>query len=220
VGWGLLAGVAAVTLALEGARQLGATWTRRVAMLAIAPVVLCGLAAVGVGLGYRVRHIVWIAIPLQLLVGAGLARVRRSRVAAIGGVALAVLSAVSLVNHQRVASYMTEDVRTTAAWLARRSTAETPIVVMSGYMTGPLGYYLRGPWRMVPLPRAGEAAGLARAIAAIRAAAPAGQAFWFVYSRPFDGDPAGRLRATLVERAGLEAVASFPGVELYRGTGF
>jgi hypothetical protein len=95
-----------------------------------------------------------------------------------------------------------------------------PIVVMSGYMTGPLSYYLRGPWRMVPLPRAGEAAGFARAIAAIRAAAPPGRPFWFIYSRPFDGDPAGRLRATLVERAGLEPAASFPGVELYRATGF
>jgi mannosyltransferase len=220
VGWGLLAGVAAVTLALAGARRLGGRWTWRVAILAVAPVVLCGLAAVGVGLGYRVRHIVWVAIPIQLLFGAGVACVRRSRVAAIGGIALAALSAVSLVNHQRVASYMTEDVRTTAAWLARRSTAEMPIVVMSGYMTGPLGYYLRGPWRMVPLPRAGEAVGFARAIAAIRAAAPPGRPFWFVYSRPFDGDPAGRLRTALVERAGLELAASFPGVELYRATGF
>ena len=47
-----------------------------------------------------------------------------------------------------------------------------------------------------------------------------GQTFWLVYSRPFDGDPGGRLREALKSVAGLRLRDSVPGVELYEGTGW
>jgi hypothetical protein len=70
---------------------------------------------------------------------------------------------------------------------------------------------LGAEWPVEPLPK-GPAA--LRSIAELTdgAAGPA----WIVYTRPFDGDPTGEIRARLASTSTISLAARFAGVDLYR----
>jgi mannosyltransferase len=222
--WLVLTAIAAGCLGAAAIRAFrGGPWLRRLVTLAATPVALCIAATLVVGVGYRPRYLIWVAVPVQVILGAGLARAPGSRSAALAASALGIVSAASLWNHHHVSRYMTEDMRAAAAYVSTHSPLDVPVVVISGYMSSVLSYYLRdleGGRRVVPMARVDRDPDPAPALDSLRAVVPPGRPFWLVYSRPFDADPKGRLRAALESAAGLSKRAELAGVTLYSGRGF
>ena len=85
-------------------------------------------------------------------------------------------------------------------------------------MARPVAYYLTADWQvhMVPnVSRDGE--GLEEALRQVREQVPAAGEFWFVYSRPFHGDPGGHFLAAARREFSLTPCDEFAGITLYRG---
>ena len=218
-------GVAALTVCLLLFRPLwGAPqsrhWALRLGLVIALPVAACGIAAAVMDLGFRVRYVAWGASLLLVLLSAALVHGRRSAATLVAGAILVGLSAVSLINRQWNARYSNEDSRGAATYLAVSLPSSSPVFVTSGYMAGTVEYYLDDDWRLRRLPNLPAAGPPTTGLDVIRAYVPAGARFWLIYTRPWDGDPGGRLRDELRTHAGLRLIADWPGVELYEGQGW
>jgi 4-amino-4-deoxy-L-arabinose transferase-like glycosyltransferase len=219
--WALAAGLAAGYLGYLGVRagSRHREWRRMLLVFAI-PFPLCWLLGEVLDLGYKVRFVLWCLAPFLVLLAHGLAANRRRWP---GWLALGVLAAVSLLalaNRIGAPRYQNEDARRAAHRIAVLADPGEPVFVVSGYMAAPLDYYLDDRWMLRPLWSDETVASPDPALRKIRESVPPGAAFWLVYSRPFDGDPEGRLRNALEAHAGLRRRTEVAGMVLYKGTGW
>jgi uncharacterized membrane protein len=219
--WAVIAGSAAAYLSYVGYREAGASrdW-RRLLLLLAAPFPVCWILAETLEVGYRVRYVVWALAPLLVLLAYGLAAARTRRHAWVAFAVLAAVSAVALVNRAVLPRYQNEDVHSAARQLEALTDPDDPIFVISGYMADPVRYYLDGRRTLQPLYSPETVAAPDSGLRRIRGSVLPGHRFWLVYSRPFHGDPGGRIREHLSQHAALELRASLAGVELFEGRGW
>lgn len=210
--------IAVVPLVTRGVPQLsGSLWLRRLLVLGIVPVVAVAAVTQVAEVGYRVRYVAWVLVPIALWVGAGLGRPGRSRIVQVATVALAIVFAVALVNRRYNDRYRVEDAEAAARFVARSDQLPVPLYVTANYMAKPLAYYLPPGWPVWELPAPTRDTGDVReALAVIIAAADSG-AFNLAYTREFDGDPAGRLLNKLLEMGVVVPEANFAGIRLFKG---
>jgi uncharacterized membrane protein len=219
--WVLLATVPAGYLLLRGwsTPTRREAWWRLVLLLAAA-VTACVIATWLLDMGYRVRYLVWCAGPLVMLLAMGMARVssRWTTLTAFG--LLALLSGLAIANRHTVGRYMNEDARGAANMVERLSDASTPIFVVSGYMAEPINHYLGGRRTLTPLHSSETRQSPESGIRTIRTAVLSESPFLLLYSRPFDGDPQGRILDELESKAALQLIEEVPGIQVYRGMGW
>ncbi|MBA3497135.1 MAG: glycosyltransferase family 39 protein [Gemmatimonadales bacterium] len=214
-GWLVALGVSVTILAVNGAKELGWTWMRRLGLLVLVPVLLCVPLAGALSITYQVRHLIWVLIPLVVLLGAGAARGRGRWPVAAAALCLLLLFAISLHHRRYVPRYANEDLRALASYLKTKGSTASPIFVMTGYMAKPLSYYLGPRRRIYQLPRVERNdASLRQSLAYMRDRVPAGSSFWLVYVRSFHGDPEGRFLESVLREHRSGRRIDFPGVVL------
>jgi uncharacterized membrane protein len=222
--WAAAIGVIVTVLGFEGWRALRGHPTLPILFaLILLPVLVTGGLGYAAGLNYHVRFALWAIIALVIWLGAGLAAGRGKWYVRAATFGLLVLSAISIYNRHFVPRYENEDLRGAAAYLHTQADQAQPVFIVSDYLAKAARYYLGDEWHVVELPRAGEssntireAADIAAADAALKAAAAAGRPFWLIYSREFHGDPEGLLLKHLIRERHLAPAADFAGVVLYR----
>jgi 4-amino-4-deoxy-L-arabinose transferase-like glycosyltransferase len=193
-------------------------WWQLAGLVAL-PIAACGLLAATLGVGYRVRYISWCAGPLLVMLALGLNALRSQRLAAALFAVFAIVGVIAVANRHWGWRYMNEDTRTAARQIERSADRSTPVFVAPGYMAPALGAYLGPPWSLRRLTCTASPPDWEDcALQSLRRAGPTGGPFWLVYSRPFDGDPSGRILRGLRERGALRLISRMPGIELYRGT--
>ena len=169
------------------------------------------------GVGYHVRYVIWVAVPAAVLLAAGATRWRRWPVTAALAVLLG-LFGTAVANRRLSDRYRAEDMRALSAYLTSQPESGIPVFVLSGYLADPVRYYLGQERAIYALPGAlRDSSGVSPALELISSRTPAGKPYWFVYSRPFDGDPHGAIRDALQRRDDLREIARFTGAVLYRG---
>ena len=210
-------------LSVLGFRGLGALrrHSRRSATRVIAfiltPVGMALVLAAVAGVTFKVRHVIWAAAPLMVLVGAGAAGLRRSRLALAASVGLCVLWGIAIYNRNARPRYENEDLAGVGRYLEAHGAAGEPVYVTPPYMIGVARLYL-GPARSVlPLPGAMVREGADTASVDILERHPSPGPFWVVYTRPFHADPSGRLLAGMEALPGFTRAAEFAGTVLLRG---
>jgi hypothetical protein len=226
--WVLAVGFAVVVLGYQGILELrNRKWRLRLLIIAFLPQLLTGLLAEGLDIGYRVRYAMWAAIPLFLLLGAGLARLATQDVvrgvarwcAAASALILLLVSGVSLVQRNTAERYANEDLRGLADYLKSTSSPTAPVFVASGYMAPAVGYHLGSGWKVLEFPRVADSTvRLSMALRLIETTVPHGQRYWLVYTRAFHGDPKGYLLDALLRSGSIRPQAEFTGAVLYEGT--
>lgn len=206
---------AAAVLLVQGLRRLGARrWGIRLLVLTALPIVLAVGAAGLAGITYQVRHVLWAFVPLAVVLGAGGASWPRSRAAGIAMVALLALFLTSVYRRQHLPRYANEDLAGLARYLGpERGTG--PVLVLSSYMAGPVGYYLGPGWTADTVPDVSGDESLRRALDATDSVL-GGRTGWLVYTREFHGDPAGAFLAALTRAGRVERRHTFAGIMLYR----
>lgn len=214
--WLLPLGAAAGLLIVQGARSLDRRARTRLLVLALLPVIVIGVGGTVRDVGYNVRYALWAAVPVYVWLGVGAERAWRGWAGRVAVIVLIGLFGLALVHRHTDERYRNEDVRALAQHLETLD-ADAPLFILSDYMARPVMHYLDPRWSVYTLPYIGDAEDVALALRRLEAGAPAGTDYWLVYSRAFHGDPAGRLRDRLERRDGLERVAAFAGIELYRG---
>ena len=219
--WVLPGALAAAYLLVEGWRrpERRDAWYR-VATWITVTIFASGAMSSAFDLGYRVRYVAWCAAPLLILLALGVTEARRRWAAGAALGAIVLTSSMAIVNRHTVGRYMNEDARGAARLIETLPDSAAQVFVVSGYMAMPIGYYLRNGRELIPLWNTQTVRSADPAIEAIRASVPAGDTFWFLYSRPFDGDPHGRLYRELEQRGQLQFSAEVPGIRLYRGIGW
>jgi hypothetical protein len=195
-------------------------WAVRLGIVTAVPVVACGIAASTLDVGFRVRYVAWGSSLLLVLLSAAIVHGRRQASTVLAAVVLVVVSALSLGNRAWNTRYSNEDTRGAAVYLTHSVPRRDQIFVTSGYMAAPIEYYLREARQVRRLPNVPRTVDPAAGLDVIRAKVAKAERFWLLYSRPWDGDPGGRLRDELRTLAGLRRVAAWPGVELYEGRGW
>ena len=218
-------GIAAVAVCLLLVRPLWRVpdlkrWTLQLGLVIVVPLAVCGIAAAALNLGFRVRYVAWSASLLLVLLSAAIVHGRRRAGTVVATVILVGLSAVSLTNRLWNVRYSNEDARGAATYLASSLPTSSPIFVTSGYMAGTVAHYLRKHGHLRALPTVPPTGPPTPGLDVIRTEVPRGERFWLLYTRPWDGDPGGRLRDELRAHAGLRLIADWPGVELYEGRGW
>jgi hypothetical protein len=215
--WVLLSGASAAILLLRGLQTLGTRlWSCRLIVTTLLPIVLLVAVAGLAGVTFQVRHLLWAAIPLLVVLGAGCST--HPGRPAVGAAVLTLLALFAISRYHRLAlpQYQNEDVRALAAYL-RPTDPSIPVLVLSGYMADPVRYYLPDSWNVVALPEPSADTGLGPTLGKIDSTAPRGKRFWLAYTREFHGDPGGRLIDSLVRLRDLHLRREFPGVRLYAG---
>jgi 4-amino-4-deoxy-L-arabinose transferase-like glycosyltransferase len=227
-------------IVVRGYRALDPISRRRLFVLILGGLAISVVAIRLSGVGLRVRYFAWLLIPLAVWAGAGLAALRGALRWAIIGILVVVVS-FSLVGHELDPLHQPEDARSVASHLESSGALGDPVLVSGWYMARPIGYYLDAELALalpdVWDPDAGRLGylpddlppligipllsdddyPLEHALELIDSVVVPGSAYRLVYSRPFDGDPDGRLLGALRDRDGLELEASFAGIDIYRG---
>ena len=234
--WLIATGLAAAPLACWGLLRLRDN--RRLAewlVLLVVPVIVVGVLGNLAHVGYKVRYVVWVTIPLVLLLGAGCVSCRLSVVSCQSPVdtrackalrplttsnwqlttvkaILAIVFSAAIYSRHYVDRYRNEDAAGVASYLRGRSEAKEPVFVISFYMADPVAYYLGEDWDVRFLPDV-QAGGddPSESLAPIDRGVPAHGSYWLVYSRPFHGDPKGMLKDRLTRARPLA-----PGGDLRR----
>lgn len=218
--WAVALGMAIFLMGIRAARAMrGTPWLRRLTLLLVTPLVFTGILADVLHVGYRVRYVAWAAIPLLLIVGIGMARETRMWRLALATLVFVGVGFVSLYNRHNIARYWNEDLRGASAYLQSADGHGNTVFVVSGYMAGALRYYLGEGWTVRQLADAkADGDGVDESLRLIRETAATEGCYWVLYTRPFHGDPRGRLKeALLLPPPTVAEEARFPGVVLYRG---
>lgn len=238
--WVVLLVPTVTVLGLRGYAAVDRTSRRRLVVLILAGLVI-GMAAIEVtGVGLRVRYFAWLLVPIAAWMAAGLLALRGIRRWAAAGI-LAVIALFSIGGHHFNPAHQTEDARSAADYLQTSGALEEPVLVSGWYMARPITYYLDPPLaRTLPddwdpdtgrlgyssddtLPvigiplLSGDDFDVEQAIELIDEATHPGAPYYLIYSRPFDGDPEGRLLLSLEKRDGLQLEKAFAGIDIYRG---
>lgn len=224
--WLVIVGVSLCVLAVAGARSCKSRGIfEYIVCLTLVPLGLLWLVSAFSGITYNVRHLCWITFPMSVWLGnavgdGGGKWLKRSVAVAV----LCCFGTFGFANYQRVyvADYQTEDTRQTSLFIARNDELATPIFVVSDYVAGAMQYYSPDRAdRIFELPKPGvrsvEIRGaqmVEQSVEEIRSRTQ--DYFWIVYSRGFHGDPEG-LFLDRIRQCGIEPVAEFAGVVIYRG---
>jgi hypothetical protein len=219
--WGIAAATVCLLLVPPLWRSPGSRrWMLALGLTIVLPIAACGIAAAVFNLGFRVRYVAWGASLLLVLLSAAIVHGRRSAGTVVATVILIGLSVLSLMNRQWNGRYSNEDARGAATYVATSVPRSSPVFVTSGYMAEVVSHYLGRDWQLRALPTLPPAGPPTPGLEVIRADVPPGARFWLLYSRPWDGDPGGRLRDELRTQAELRLIADWPGMELYEGRGW
>ena len=217
--WALLLGTSLAVPSIrawQALRRHGALAAVLVSLLG--PVVLIGLASRSTGLTYNVRHLCWVTGPLAIFLAAGFSSRRWTWKLRLAAGVMLLICAVALYNRNYVDRYRNEDVRSLLGMLAERSSDKDPLLVTSFYMARPIRFCLDDPRDVIELPRVGDRdEALQECLDLIDEQAAGTGSFWLIYSRPFHGDPHGRLLRTLLVRKRIRHIESFAGITVYRG---
>ncbi len=190
---------------------------KRLGILLILPLLLCGLLGYCFEVGYNGRYVVWVSIPVYIFLAMGFAEGTRYTEAKFALLALCCLFAVSLYNRRCVGRYMNEDVRSVAAYIMAHSPQGTPAFVQHKSEAKPLAYYLDDSWPVYALhsvKKNGE--GLRKALGDLENNTK-NKKFWFIYTRPFHGDPGGIFKKLLIKKKLVQKQKDCIGIEIYRG---
>jgi uncharacterized membrane protein len=208
---------AVAVLAVRGGRVLPRARRLDLAVMIVLPVLLAGLVGQVGEVGYNVRYVAWIVVPMAVWLGAAVPGWRSPAVAASLLVVVGV-SAVAIWNRHQVDRYMNEDARAAAAWLGEREDV-APVFVMTGYMSVPIRHYVGGDREVIPIRglRGPMSQRIRRAFATLESRVAGGQPYWLAYTRSFHGDREGTIRTLLERRHGLAPTSRFAGIEIYRG---
>jgi hypothetical protein len=219
--WVALLGAAIVVLVALAAQSYAADERKRqlawLATFCLAPAAIIGIVSRLVGFGYSPRHALWAAAPLMAMLAVGAARGRPRWLAGAATVVLAAGFAVAHFNRLVSLSHRNEDARAVATFVTAQD-SQAPIFVLSGYMSGPLAAYLPAGAQLFALPSEDSnehAEDLA--VDTVRMHSPPGQSFWLAYTRPFHGDPQGKLFAALDDAFELHGIVEFAGFQVYSG---
>ena len=194
-----------------------------------------GLILVG-GVGFQVRYFAWLLIPIAIWVGGALTQLTRPTALAL---AVCVVAVVASIGGRELAdAHRTEDAVAVAEYLSQ--SGQQPAFALSWYTANPVNYYLT-PEAFLPLedpdlydrvlgPRnkSGQAVRplstgsretdtTERLLALIDEDTQPGDQYFFLYARPFHGDPDGTFLAVLTTRDRLELVFEATGYEVYSG---
>jgi uncharacterized membrane protein len=183
-------------------------------LMIVGPVVLCALLSSLLHVKYKVSYALWASIPLVLILAPGVAGARDRRAPRLALLMYLVMAATSLANRHMVDRYQNEDIRALSAYLNERSTPEVPILVISGYMAEPVRFYLGPDWSVQGLFN-GDDTEASRIALSEHSRGPS----WFVYTRPFHGDPHGWVHDYLTRNSAIHFEAGFPGIELFKAGG-
>ena len=221
--WVLAVGATSLVLAALAWKALRlAPGTRatavRLAVLTTLPVIVGGVLAEVFGVGFRVRYLAWVAIPVLVILAVGIASTQLRWPRNVATLALMAVSAIALANRRFVPRYWNEDTGALAQFLRTSSHPSVPVFVISDYMADPVEYYLGESWRVCALPNVpAPTSDVSAPLRVIYTLTPADSSFWFVYSRPFHGDPLGRARQALLDAGLIRPRAEFAGILLYEG---
>jgi uncharacterized membrane protein len=214
--WLVLMAPPLAILGYHGWQVLERRALERVVLLIAVPVAAIGLLGRLAGVGYNVRYTVWVLVPVIVLLAAGATRWRRWPVAA----ALTILFGIwglALMNRRFSDRYRNEDIKGVSAYIMSHGETSVPVFVLApAYMA--TRHYVGPRWSVYSLPSStDDSAGVSQVLDMIASSAPAGDAYWLVYSREFHDDPDGAVRTALELRDGIHVIARFPGAVLYRG---
>ncbi|MGH7557763.1 MAG: glycosyltransferase family 39 protein [Gemmatimonadota bacterium] len=208
---------AVAILAYRGAAVLGRERARDLALFIALPVVLVGLLGTVAHVGYNVRYVIWIAIPMAVWLGAVATCWRRAPVAVALAIVLG-MSGLGTWNRRTEERYRNEDARAAAAWLRSHADDDAPVFTLAAYMSRPIAYYVGRDREVQPIPRGPREERIETALGTLESRVRGGDSYWLAYTRAFHGDRDGAVRAALERRHGLEPVARFAGIVLYRGS--
>ncbi|MEM8944879.1 MAG: glycosyltransferase family 39 protein [Planctomycetota bacterium] len=186
-------------------------------LLLIIPLAAACAAALQMQVSFNVRYVVSCLLPLIVWLAIALSKEPRRWLQVAICLILVAASATSLANRQFDTRYFNEQSRAAFDYIVDHSDDNSPVYTMSNYMGDSAEYFLPEAYEVIQLDDVGrQGEGLTAAIEMIN---QADGPYWIFYSRPFHGDPARLFRKTLSGGANVELMGSWPGVELYRGSG-
>lgn len=222
--WILALGASTVLLVPElwrGAR-VGRLRVGYLVLLIVGPLLACAALATLFAIKFKPSYVLWAQVPLTLLVAYPVASGWHRPATRVAAAVYLALAATSLANRHLVERYRNEDLRALAAYLKERATPEAPIFVIASYMAPAVDFYLGSGWSVQPIAEGADPAAFETVVANLsKLSAPAkpeaqgSQRFWLVYTRPFHGDPHGRVREALARSEAMDLEAQFAGIELY-----
>jgi mannosyltransferase len=218
-------GVAAVVVCALAIPPLLSTettkrWMLRLGIVVIVPIAACGIADAILHLGFRVRYVGWCASILIIILSLGLTQRLRSVPSLLAIALLVAGSTVTLATRHFNPRFSNEDIRAAAGYISAHLDVSNVAFVSSNDMSSPSSYYLGSASKAFALPDVAPNGPPTAGLDVIRANILAGQKFWLVYSRPWDGDPDGSLRNHLQAVAKLKLRGEWAGVQLYEGEGW
>jgi hypothetical protein len=227
-------------LLVQGYRALGRVTRRRLLAVSVLGLLLESVAMKASGVGFGVRYLLWLVVPLSVWLGAGLVHLRPGWRRASAAVLLAV-AAVSVVAGKLDPHHQGEDARAVADYLQSSGALQHPVLVLGPDMVRPIVYYIErtvalalpddwdpdvgqlayypnGQLGFVGIPKLADGEfGLADALQLIDVHVRPGEPYHLVYARPFYWDHHGELLEALGARDGLLLVRSFAGMEVFQG---
>jgi hypothetical protein len=234
--WMIIIGVPAAYLLVAGWRALSTQWRLRLGIPLVVPIVLLTVFSAVVGTAFRVRYLSWLTIPLVIWLVAGYVN-SGGRLRHFAAATLVLMAFTAMITRVTIDDYRVEDARGAAGYIADHPT--TPAVAMAWYMTRPIEYYLDldsatylpqdEGWgrfdyheqlesRIVPIPSLDVAdPKLTEQSLVFDAAVSLGEEYLFVRSREFHADENGRYFEQRAAVDGLEPVADFAGITIYKG---
>lgn len=234
--WIIIIGVPAAYLLVAGWRALTTQWRLRLGVPLVAPIVLLTLFSAVIGTAFRVRYLSWLTIPLMIWLAAGYINAKGNLRHVAAGT-LVLVAATAMITRVTVDDYRVEDARGAAGYIADHPS--TPAVAMAWYMTRPIEYYMDldsatylpedEGWgrfdyheqlgaRIVPIPSLDSVdPDMTVQGTVFDAAVMPGEEYLFVRSREFHADEDGKYFERRVAVDGLEPVADFAGITIYKG---
>jgi 4-amino-4-deoxy-L-arabinose transferase-like glycosyltransferase len=216
--WSILLGSTLSVIGLSSVRALGkGKRTKRLVIFMILPLLICAFLSYSFQIGYNVRYVGWVALPVYIFLAIGLAEGMRRISIQFSLIILCCIFSVSLYNRRAVGRYMNEDVRSAAVYIMAHSTKGTPAFVQHKSVAQPLRHYLNESWPVYGLDDVGkDGEGLDELLKYLETKMDH-KAFWFIYTRPFHGDPGGIFKKTILMKGVARKQNHFSGIELYRG---
>ena len=214
--WIVALAAACGVLAFEGARLLGRRSAVRMACMALGPALLGIAASNALAVTFQVRHVMPGAIPVLVLIGAGMGQVRRSVLVRAAMLVIAVTWGRSLLNRRFDGRYANEDIAGVRAFLRAVPNDTAVVLVTPRYMKEAVNLYIGGDHRVIPLPGASEYTDdPAATFRMLRRLTASGTCYWIVYTRAFHADPDGRLLRGLRDSGLTVQKAEYPGILLF-----
>lgn len=177
---------------------------------------MCSLA----GVGYQVRYSIWSIVPCIILLAWLISHAWYHTIGKVSTVVLMLLFALSITNRHSNDRYRNADLKSVASHIQDNSTAaDSPVLVVSGYMAEPLKYYLDdAKWQVDGIPMHADFENRETEFDQVvrRCFKQAGQQGWLVYTREFHEDSDGVLIEKLRDLATLKPVGEYAGAKLYR----